>query len=293
LKSNIRSIVEKASNTLLTIYFILWEGAKRFTPFKEHSMGSNWMKWRYFSQFLNIDRDLFQGIIVDIGCGSGGWTIRIAKYYPRARIIGIDASLDSIQKANQKRTEQNITNALFLIGNGVSIPLQSGAINRVITTQMYEHLSSLEQRKLLLEIDRILKVNGYLVLNTPGDLLYNYSFPVYKVLSLFPCLVKHHPLIKYFKENKRYPYEWHGHTMPGFSPSDIAQQLEGIDNLSLCQYGYALKKFDAIHFQVRSLNRNYGAVLAPLSFIFSLLDLLHNSKGLDLTCQIKKIDTFA
>jgi len=251
-------------------------------------MGSNWMKWRYFTRFLNIDRALFQGVIVDVGCGPGDWTIRIANHYPTAKIIGIDKSSDSILKAEQKINHQNIKNIHFLKGNATTIPLQSGSVERVVSTQMYEHLSFPDNRKFLCEVERILKVNGYLVLNTPGDLFLSHSFPIYKFLSLLPYLVKRYPLLKYFKENKRYPFEWHGHITPGFSPSDIARHLGEVSSLSFCQYGYAFKKFDAIHFQVRSISKDYGAVLAPLSFLFTLLDLLHNSKGLDLTCQIKK-----
>lgn len=253
-------------------------------------MGSNWMKWRYFIKFLNIDRASSYGVIVDVGCGPGNWTMRIANHFPSAKIIGVDKSSDSIIEANRKIKDQNIKNVHFLKGSAAAIPLQSGSVDRVITTQVYEHLAFPDNRGFLYEVNRILKVNGYLVLNTTGDLLSNYSFPIFKFLSLFPYFVKRHPLLRFFKANKRYPYEWHGHIVPDLSPSDITSHLAEVNGLSFCQYGYTFKKFDAIHFQVRSLSRQYGSLLAPFSFLFSLLDLLHNSKGLDLTCQIKKVD---
>ena len=273
---------------LYSIYSKLWNMIKWFTPFREHSMGSNWLKWKYFTKFLDIAPD-FKGIIVDVGCGPGNLAMQLAKHYPSAKIIGIDISHDDISKAENRKREQNIENVYFLTGNAVTIPLQSKSIDRVISTQMYEHLQFPENIKFLSEVDRILKVGGYFVLNVPGDLFFNYSFPVYRFLSLFPFFVKKSFLLKYFKENKRYPYfKLHGHVVPGYSPSDIIEHLQELKNLRFLQYGYAFKKLDAIHFQVRSLSRMWGELLAPMSFLFSLMDLFHNSKGLDLTCQIKR-----
>ena len=53
----------------------------------------------YFSSLLDLD-NLFKGKkVLDIGCGGGGKTAYIAKFYEPEQIYGIDLSEDFISKA--------------------------------------------------------------------------------------------------------------------------------------------------------------------------------------------------
>ena len=52
--------------------------------------------------------------VADIGCGAGGAAIRIAKAYPKSTVVGYDISKYALERAEEKRREEETRNVSFV-----------------------------------------------------------------------------------------------------------------------------------------------------------------------------------
>ena len=52
--------------------------------------------------------------VADIGCGAGGAAIRIAKAYPKSTVVGYDISKYALERAEEKRREEETGNVSFV-----------------------------------------------------------------------------------------------------------------------------------------------------------------------------------
>jgi trans-aconitate methyltransferase len=84
----------------------------------------------------------FSGEILDLGCGPGDVTFRIAGRFPKARITGIDgsAAMITLAKERQKREQavKNKVNFIQAIVPGANIPKKN--YNLIISTSFLHHL---------------------------------------------------------------------------------------------------------------------------------------------------------
>jgi 2-polyprenyl-3-methyl-5-hydroxy-6-metoxy-1,4-benzoquinol methylase len=100
--------------------------------------------------------------LLDVGCGDGIRTQIYAKVLevPLERIYGIELKEDYIDKAKDhlKIEKIDLEKDRF--------PFDDQEIHTVICNQVLEHLKNIFQP--LREIDRITKVNGYLVIGIPN-----------------------------------------------------------------------------------------------------------------------------
>src|SRR5689334_9476334 len=51
--------------------------------------------------------------VLDIGCGPGGWAMRVAKQYPHLRVTGIDISPSMIAYAQVQAKREGVQNVTF------------------------------------------------------------------------------------------------------------------------------------------------------------------------------------
>ena len=64
-----------------------------------------------FSAFDQLDQA--PSSILDVGCGGGRFTRKLAEYYPQAQVRGIDISPEAIEYANEKLDQHNQVTFLF------------------------------------------------------------------------------------------------------------------------------------------------------------------------------------
>ena len=102
-----------------------------------------------------------EGVVLDIGCGSGVALRRIEK--DAVRTIGIDISRNAIAYAKSRGN----ANSMYLVGSAESLPIASESIDTVVCGDIIEHLEHPD--KLAAEIYRVLKYGGTLVLTTPNN----------------------------------------------------------------------------------------------------------------------------
>lgn len=100
--------------------------------------------------------------ILDIGCGDGGRTIRIAKYYNVSmnNVHGLDYNVDLIT------TCKKVFNASSIDLETDHIPYEDNTFDLVIYNQVLEHLKN--YKKTISEAIRVTKNQGYIVLGIPN-----------------------------------------------------------------------------------------------------------------------------
>lgn len=103
------------------------------------------------------------GLVLEIGCGKGDLTTKLSKKYKK--IVSFDISSGGINKARQ-RIEKNCI-CEFLISDATKLPFCNNIFDTVIFSEVLEH--TLDQKKCISEIHRILKPNGVLILTTPNS----------------------------------------------------------------------------------------------------------------------------
>lgn len=79
--------------------------------------------------------------ILDVGCGGGQFTIRLAKEYPKAFVKGIDISEDAIKFAKEKLAEYSLSNIDFVIPAAPELNEPTKSYDVVTTTLVCHHLS--------------------------------------------------------------------------------------------------------------------------------------------------------
>lgn len=100
--------------------------------------------------------------VLDLGCWSGQFAKLAAKY--AKDVVGVDPGKAAIAYATE-----HIKSAKFVVGNALSIPFGNNFFDTVAFLDVIEHLPNGTEQKALSEINRVLKINGYLVLSTPNS----------------------------------------------------------------------------------------------------------------------------
>ncbi len=105
------------------------------------------------------------GLILDVGCGSGALTIAVAKNNPTAKVIGVDRWGVEYASYNQSLCEINakaegVYNVEFKKGNAVKLDFPDESFDAVTSNYVYHNISNVSRKNLLLETLRVLKKGG-------------------------------------------------------------------------------------------------------------------------------------
>lgn len=105
-------------------------------------------------------------IVLDIASGEGygsNLMSEVAKY-----VYGVDIDANTIENASKKYKKDNLK---YLTGSTSNIPIESNSVDVVISYETLEHHDEHEQ--MMLEITRVLKPNGILIISTPDKYYYS------------------------------------------------------------------------------------------------------------------------
>lgn len=106
--------------------------------------------------------------VLDIACGEGYGTEILSA--GAEEIIGIDIDTGSVQRAKNKYQKQNLT---YLVGDITAIPVSDHSIDIVVSFETIEHVEEIQQQQFLIEIKRVLKPEGILIISTPNKAIYS------------------------------------------------------------------------------------------------------------------------
>lgn len=105
--------------------------------------------------------------ILDVGCGNGYSTIRLARK-AKSHFIGCDYSEEMIRKAKAAAKKESLATRKrldFIAGDVLSLPLNKNSFDIVISERCLQNLISLNhQISAAKEIHRVLKRNGYYIM---------------------------------------------------------------------------------------------------------------------------------
>lgn len=113
------------------------------------------------------------GKYLDIGCGTGNYTIALNQ--KGVDFVGVDPSNEMLSKAKAKSN-----NVEWKIGKSENIPLENEAVNGILASLTIHHWTDLN--KAFIELNRVLKPFGKIVIftSTPDQMKgywLNYYFP--------------------------------------------------------------------------------------------------------------------
>jgi ubiquinone/menaquinone biosynthesis C-methylase UbiE len=141
--------------------------------------GDQVFRWLIFKNYLNLSKN---DVVLDIGGGTGVWTIKIA---PRVKLaVNVDLEektggyVGSLAKAKRKR----LPNIELIKADICHLPIQSSVINKAVSSQVLEHVPDLEQA--LSEVERVLGTQGTFVSSCPNaKFLENRKFRLTKIVK--------------------------------------------------------------------------------------------------------------
>jgi SAM-dependent methyltransferase len=104
--------------------------------------------------------------LLDVACGSGGPTLRIAER-THASVVGIDIHADGIEAAKRQAAARGLTpNASFqVVDGGTALPFTDGSFDALICIDAINHLP--DRRGVLSDWARVLKPGGRLLFTDP------------------------------------------------------------------------------------------------------------------------------
>ncbi len=134
---------------------------ERIIPGKVNADLLNEHLCRYkFAELLVADK-----VVLDIGSGVGyGSQILAAK---ASSVIAVDLLEEAVRYAGNEYPGDNIH---WVVGDGHDLPLASDSVDVVVSYELIEHLH--QQRAHLLELDRVLRPNGLVIISTPNRVVY-------------------------------------------------------------------------------------------------------------------------
>lgn len=115
----------------------------------------------------SLAKGIARGLIVlDIACGEGYGSAILAAC--AARVMGVDIDQGTIFHARRRYKENNLE---FLVGTCSSIPLKDSSVDLVVSFETIEHHD--QHDAMMVEIKRVLKPNGVLLISSPDRLVYS------------------------------------------------------------------------------------------------------------------------
>src|SRR2546430_5795975 len=96
--------------------------------------------------------------VVELGCGPGFYSRRLAQRFPQIAVTGIDHSQSQIRAARQRVASARIQNCLFERVNALALPVADASFEVLIASRIFTILPNHERA--VAEMFRVLKSGG-------------------------------------------------------------------------------------------------------------------------------------
>jgi len=133
-----------------------------FEPFTQYKINKK------FEEFANFIKSKFGSnsiTILEIGCGTGEYTVKIAKKFPKAKIIGLDISPEILEVAKEKC--KNCKNVKFISQTAYDTQFAKNSFDVIVGFYILHHINIPKFSK---EAFRILKPTGVMFFYEPNIL---------------------------------------------------------------------------------------------------------------------------
>jgi ubiquinone/menaquinone biosynthesis C-methylase UbiE len=102
--------------------------------------------------------------LLDVGCGAGTWSERIASMYPWITVVGADVGADFIEEARRRHASDRVS---FEVEDFASLSFEDGSVDCVYADNVLEYTFDVDAT--LRELHRVLTPGGALVAAIPPD----------------------------------------------------------------------------------------------------------------------------
>lgn len=109
-------------------------------------------------KYLDLHKDM---VLVDLGAGTGFYSILAAKFLPEGKVYAIDINNDFLKTINQKARDLHLDNIRTVVGDleeSYGSKLNDNIADKIIISNMFFHIKNKET--FFKEINRILKKGG-------------------------------------------------------------------------------------------------------------------------------------
>ena len=133
--------------------------------------------WRPLGYFIaskhSFPRDLdriatlihgHKGMILDLACGPGNVTRRIARLMPHATVVGLDLSHEMLERAVRLTQKEGLRNVHYMRGSALSIPFKPETFDAVSCCGALQLFRPEDEA--MAQIARVLKLGGKFVCQT-------------------------------------------------------------------------------------------------------------------------------
>jgi len=100
--------------------------------------------------------------LLDAGCGTGLFTIALARAFPRASVDGLDASGGMLRIARREAARNAVRGARFVHGDLLALPYRDDQFDGVVVAGVFPGL--VDRARALIELRRVLRSAGRVVL---------------------------------------------------------------------------------------------------------------------------------
>lgn len=104
------------------------------------------------------------GMILDLACGPGNFTRRIARLAPESIVVGFDLSPQMLERAVRLTAKERLRNVYYMRGSALSLPFKAEAFDAVTCCGALQLFR--DQDQAVGEIARVLKTQGDFVCQT-------------------------------------------------------------------------------------------------------------------------------
>jgi ubiquinone/menaquinone biosynthesis C-methylase UbiE len=140
----------------VAIYEMLWRPVGYFIA-SQHSFPEDADR---LASFI----DPAHGLILDLACGPGTVTRRLARVAPESTIVGLDLSHQMLERAVRLTAREGLDNVIYIRGSALTLPFKSEAFDAVTCCGALQLFS--DQDRAVGEIARVLKRQGEFVCQT-------------------------------------------------------------------------------------------------------------------------------
>ena len=118
--------------------------------------------------------------VLDVGCGRGEILVQAAQF--GARAVGFDYAVAALDIAGEAiSTRPDADRILIHLANAQHLPYLDSSFDRAFMLDVVEHLLPAELHQALVEIRRVLRPGGQLIIHTmPNTWYYRFGYPVFR-----------------------------------------------------------------------------------------------------------------
>lgn len=132
-----------------------------------------------------VNRYIDQGSALEAGCGYGLISLLIGDRFNRTLLDFESKALDGARNVFSQAKQQ----ANFVLGSVFNMPFDNESFNLVFNTGVLEHFTFEERRKAIIEMARVTKKNGFIIIALPNhfSVPYRHAYESMKSAGVWIC----------------------------------------------------------------------------------------------------------